>query len=55
MATEQAGKWTAHLRDVTLGESHDSDVAIEGVKPGEKVVVSGTADLKDGDLIQVLP
>jgi len=55
VATEQSGKWTAHLRDVTLGETHDSDVAIEGVKPGEKVVVSGTADLKDGDLIQVLP
>ena len=55
MATEQAGKWTAHLRDVTLGETHESDVAIEGLKPGEKVVVSGTADLKDGDLIQVLP
>jgi multidrug efflux system membrane fusion protein len=55
MATEQAGKWTAHLRDVTLGETHESDVAIGGLKPGEKVVVSGTADLKDGDLIQVLP
>src|SRR6476660_1417064 len=55
VATEQAGKWTAHLREVTLGETHESDVAIEGVKPGEKVVVSGTADLKDGDLIQVLP
>jgi RND family efflux transporter MFP subunit len=55
MATEQAGKWTAHLREVTLGETHESDVAIEGLKPGEKVVVSGTADLKDGDLIQVLP
>jgi RND family efflux transporter MFP subunit len=55
MATERAGKWTAHLRDVTLGETHESDVAIEGLKPGEKVVVSGTADLKDGDLIQVLP
>jgi len=55
VGTEQAGKWTAHLRDVTLGETHESDVAIEGLKPGEKVVVSGTADLKDGDLIQVLP
>jgi len=55
MATEQAGKWTAHLREVTLGETHESDVAIEGLKPGEKVVVIGTADLKDGDLIQVLP
>ena len=55
IATEQAGKWTAHLREVTLGETHESDVAIEGLKPGEKVVVIGTADLKDGDLIQVLP
>ena len=55
VGTEQAGKWTAHLRDVTLGETHESDVAIGGLKPGEKVVVSGTADLKDGDLIQVLP
>jgi RND family efflux transporter MFP subunit len=55
VATEQAGKWTTHLREVTLGETHDSDVAIEGLKPGEKVVVSGTADLKDGALIQVLP
>ena len=55
VATEQAGKWTAHLREVTLGETHESDVAIEGLQPGEKVVVIGTADLKDGDLIQVLP
>jgi multidrug efflux system membrane fusion protein len=55
VATEQVGKWTAQLREVTLGETHESDVAIEGLKPGEKVVVVGTADLKDGDLIQVLP
>jgi RND family efflux transporter MFP subunit len=55
VATEQAGKWTAHLREVTLGETHESDVTIEGLTPGEKVVVSGTADLQDGDLIQVLP
>jgi RND family efflux transporter MFP subunit len=54
VATEQAGKWTAHLREVTLGETHESDVAIEGLKPGEKVVVVGTANLKDGDLIQIL-
>ena len=55
VATEEVGKWTAHLREVTLGETHESDVALNGVKPGEKVVVVGTADLKDGDLIQVLP
>lgn len=55
VATEQVGRWTVRLREVTLGETHESDVALNGVKPGEKVVVVGTADLKDGDLIQVLP
>jgi multidrug efflux system membrane fusion protein len=54
VATEQVGKWTAHLREVRLGETHESDVAVEGLKPGEKVVVVGTANLKDGDLIQIL-
>jgi len=52
---EEDGKWVAHLREVTLGETHESDVAVEGVKAGEKVVVVGAAGLKDGDFIQVLP
>ena len=43
------------MRAVTLGETHESDVAVDGVKPGEKVVVVGAAGLKDGDFIQVLP
>jgi RND family efflux transporter MFP subunit len=55
VATEQVGKWTAHMREVTLGETHESDVAVTGVKQGEKVVVVGAADLKDGDLVRVLP
>jgi RND family efflux transporter MFP subunit len=55
VAAEQGGKWTAHLRDITLGETHESDVSVDGVKPGEKVVSVGVADLKDGDLIHVLP
>jgi multidrug efflux system membrane fusion protein len=54
VASEVNSKWTAHLRAVTLGETHESDVAVEGVKPGEKIVVVGVADLKDGDLVQVL-
>ncbi len=54
VASEANGKWTAHLRSVTLGETRESDVAVEGVKPGEKIVVVGIADLKDGDLVQVL-
>jgi RND family efflux transporter MFP subunit len=55
VASEQGGKWVAHLRQVTLGETHESDVAIEGVNPAEKVVVVGSAGLKDGDFIQVIP
>jgi multidrug efflux system membrane fusion protein len=55
VAKEQSGKWVAHLRGVALGETHESDVAVEGVNAGEKVVVVGAAGLKDGDFIQVLP
>ncbi len=55
VASEQGGKWVAHLREVALGETHESDVAVEGVNPAEKVVVVGAAGLKDGDLIQVIP
>ena len=55
IAREEGGKWVAHLRAVTLGETHESAVAVDGVKAGEKVVVVGAAGLKDGDLIQVVP
>ncbi len=55
VASEQGGKWVAHLRQVALGETHESDVAVEGVSPAEKVVVVGAAGLKDGDFIQVIP
>jgi RND family efflux transporter MFP subunit len=54
-AGEEGGKWVVHLREVALGETHESNVAIDGVNPGEKVVVVGAAGLKDGDFIQVLP
>jgi RND family efflux transporter MFP subunit len=52
---EQGGKWVAHLREVALGETHESDVAVDGVNPGEKVVAVGAAGLKDGDFIQIIP
>jgi len=55
VAKVQDGKWVAHLREVALGETHESDVAVDGVNPGETVVVVGAAGLKDGDFIQVLP
>jgi multidrug efflux pump subunit AcrA (membrane-fusion protein) len=55
IAREQAGKWVAQVREVTLGETRESYVAVDGVNPGEKVVVVGAAQLKDGDPIQVIP
>ncbi len=55
IAGEEDGKWVAHLREVTLGETHESDVAVNGVNPAEKIIVVGSAGLKDGDTIQVLP
>jgi multidrug efflux pump subunit AcrA (membrane-fusion protein) len=55
VATNESGKWVAHVREVKLGETHESDVAVDGVKAGEKVIVVGAAGLKDGDFIQVLP
>jgi multidrug efflux system membrane fusion protein len=55
VAQEQGSKWVAHLREVTLGETHESDVAVDGVKPGEKIIVVGAAGLKDGDSVRVLP
>jgi multidrug efflux system membrane fusion protein len=55
VASEQSGKWVAHLREVSLGETHESDVAVNGVNPGEKIVVVGAAGLRDGDLIEIIP
>jgi RND family efflux transporter MFP subunit len=55
VATEDSGKSVAHLRQVTLGETHEADVEVDGVKPGEKVIVVGAAGLNDGDFILVLP
>ena len=55
VASEEGGKWVAHLREVTLGDTHESDVAVEGINPAEKVVAVGAAGLKNGDFIQVLP
>jgi multidrug efflux system membrane fusion protein len=55
VAQEQGGNWAAHVREVTLGETQESLVAVHGVEPGEKVVVVGAAQLKDGDLIEVIP
>jgi multidrug efflux system membrane fusion protein len=55
VAQERAGTLVASLRKVRLGATHESSVAVEGVRPGERVVSVGAQLLKDGDPIQVIP
>ena len=55
VAQEHAGRLVANLREVQLGMTHDSSIAVEGVEPGERIVYVGAQLLKDGDPIQVIP
>jgi RND family efflux transporter MFP subunit len=55
VAQERAGKWTASLREVQLGATLESSIAVVGVQPGEKVIAVGAQLLKDGEPIEVIP
>jgi len=55
VAQEHSGKWTASLREVHLGETYESSIAVTGVRPGEKVVTVGAQLLTDGEPIEVIP
>src|SRR5258707_1459399 len=55
VAQERAGKWTASLREVQLGATHESSIAVVGVQPGEKVIAVGAQLLTDGEPIEVIP
>ena len=55
VAQERAGKWTARLREVQLGATHEGSIAVVGVQPGEKVIAVGAQLLTDGEPIEVVP
>ena len=55
VAQEHAGKWTASLREVQLGATHESSIAVVGVQPGEKVIAVGAQLSTDGERIEVIP
>ena len=55
VAQDRAGALVANLREVQLGTTHDNSVAVEGVRPGERIVSVGAQLLKDGDPIQAIP
>lgn len=49
VAEDQNGKMVAHQRPLRVGEMVGNDyVVLEGIKPGDKVIVSGTQFLVDG-------
>jgi RND family efflux transporter MFP subunit len=49
VAEDQNGKLVAHQKPLRIGEMVGNDyVVLEGIKPGDKVIVSGTQFLVDG-------
>jgi len=54
--TDEGGRQIARLRDVKLGESFGNTVAVtEGLKPGDRVIVTGGTMVNDGDWVKVIP
>jgi RND family efflux transporter MFP subunit len=55
VAEQQSGQWQAHVRRITVGETHGNSTSVTGVRTGEKVVAIGAQLLKDGDSLSVIP
>jgi multidrug efflux system membrane fusion protein len=56
VVTEEGGRQIARLRDVKLGESYGNTVAVtEGLKPGDRVITTGSTLVNDGDSVKVIP
>jgi RND family efflux transporter MFP subunit len=54
--SEEGGRLLARLRDVKLGESFGNAVAVaEGLKQGERVIITGGTMVNDGDQVKVIP
>jgi RND family efflux transporter MFP subunit len=56
VVTEQGGRQIAQLRAVKLGESYGNTVAvIDGLKQGERVIMTGGTMVTDGAQVKVIP
>jgi multidrug efflux system membrane fusion protein len=52
----QGDRATARVRNVVLGETFGNRIAVtQGVKPGERVIVTGATLVRDGEQVQILP
>ncbi len=53
VAEEQNGKTVARQKPLTVGDTFGNDyVVLDGIKPGDKVIVSGTQVLSDGAAVE---
>ena len=53
VADPQGGQMVAHQRSIRVGDMIGNDyVVLDGIKPGERIIVSGTQILADGTLVQ---
>jgi RND family efflux transporter MFP subunit len=53
IAEQQDGKTVAHQKPLKVGEMTGNDyVVLEGIKPGDRIIVSGTQFLIDGAPVQ---
>ena len=56
VVTQEGGRQTARIRDVKLGESFGNTIAVaEGLKQGERVIITGGTMVNDGDQVKVIP
>ena len=56
VVTEEGGRQLARLREVKLGESFGNAVAVtEGLKQGDRVIITGGTMVNDGDQVKVIP
>jgi len=56
VVTQEGGRQLARIRDVKLGESFGNAVAVaQGLKQGDRVIVTGGTMVNDGDQVKVIP
>jgi len=56
IVTDEGGRLLARVRDVKLGESFGNAVTIaEGLKQGDRVIITGGTMVNDGDEVKVIP
>jgi multidrug efflux system membrane fusion protein len=52
---DQAGRSVVRSRTITLGDAFGNLIAVKGINPGERIVVTGASMLADGETVRVLP